>query len=389
MGIEQGSAAGGGAGPDLSAARLPLAQAETLPPAAYTSPEFFRREVERIFLREWLYVGRADQVKERGDYFTLELLGEKLVVVRDDRGEIRVLSTVCRHRGMEVVSGRGNTRAFECPYHAWTYSLRGDLLGAPEMQRTEGFDRRACALPGLRTEVWEGFVFVSFDSNAKPLGPSLAPLAEQFRNYRMGDLVSTDGLVYECPWNWKVMVENFMECYHHIGLHRQSVEPVMPARKTWAKPPDARWAIVHLPAVRGDISLSGTEGIGAESGFPPIEGLSAEERGRGTVVVVYPTHLVFLLPDNVTIYQVIPHAVDRITLRITICVPRTTAERPEFAGALEQAYEGLATFNREDMAACGVIQHGLSSRWAAPGRYSWLEDSVWQIAQYVAARVSG
>jgi nitrite reductase/ring-hydroxylating ferredoxin subunit len=376
-------------GNDLAAARLPLPRAETLPPTAYTSPEFYAREVERIFLREWLYLGRVDQVKERGDYFTIELLGETLVVVRDDRGEIRVLSTVCRHRGMQVVTGKGNTRTFDCPYHAWTYSLRGELLGAPEMQKTDGFDRRGCRLPGFRVEVWEGFIFVNFDPDAPPLGPSLAPLAEKFRNYRMADMVSTEGLVYECRWNWKVMVENFMECYHHLGLHLKSVEPVMPGRMTWAEPPGARWTIVHLPAIQGDISLSGSDGIGAASALPPIEGLSKDERGRGTVFVVYPTHLVFLLPDNMTIYQVTSHTVDRITLRITVCVPPATAARPDFPQAVAKAYEGLATFNDEDMGACAVIQRGLSSRWAAPGRYSWLEDSVWQIAQYVAARVGG
>src|SRR5207249_281286 len=111
---------------DFTGARRPSLEASTLPLYCYTSPDFFRLEVEHIFLKEWLCVGRVDQVAKPGDYFSLDLIGEPLVVTRDDRGEIHVLSRVCRHRAMMVVEGAGNARAFECPYHGWTYSLRGD-----------------------------------------------------------------------------------------------------------------------------------------------------------------------------------------------------------------------------------------------------------------------
>src|ERR1700683_2575303 len=139
----------------LRITRRPLLEASTLPPSCYTSNEWFQREVKDVFLKEWLCVGRVDQVAKPGDYFTLDLLSEPLVGGRDDDNEIRALSTICRHRAIEVVRGSGNRRSFQCPYHAWTYSLKGNLIGAPEMEQTIGFDRKQCKLPSLRTEVWE------------------------------------------------------------------------------------------------------------------------------------------------------------------------------------------------------------------------------------------
>ena len=160
---------------DFMAAQLPPSQASTLPPPCYTSREFYEREVEHIFLKEWLCVGRVDQVEKPGDFFTLTLLGERLIVVRDEENQVRVLSNVCRHRATKVVEGRGNRRTFECPYHGWTYSLKGELIGAPEMQRTDNFDKKQCQLASPRVETWEGFIFVNFDQRAQPLGPSWLP----------------------------------------------------------------------------------------------------------------------------------------------------------------------------------------------------------------------
>ncbi len=364
----------------------PLREARTLPPWCYTSPEFYDFEVRQILLKEWVCIGRADQIPNPGDYFTLRLFGEPLVAVRDLGGDIHVLSTVCRHRGMEVVEGRGNCRSFECPYHAWTYSLRGDLMGAPEMGKTE-FDRKSCALPSLRFEEWEGFLFVNFDGSAAPLAEQLAPLSAKIRNWHVRELQALEPLVHECPWNWKVMVENFMECYHHLGLHRQSIEPAMPGRMTWTEEWNGRWVIVHLPTVNEQCGLSGEEGLGGSAPFPTIETLNADQRREGVVVVVLPLHLFFLMPDGVLFYHVLPEGVDRITLRIYLCVPPETRKLPDFDQRLRMAITGVETFNREDMIACASVQRGLASRFAASGSYSHLEDPVWQMGRYVANRV--
>ncbi|HEY6378291.1 MAG TPA: Rieske (2Fe-2S) protein, partial [Candidatus Dormibacteraeota bacterium] len=142
---------------------LPVNEATALPPQLYTSPEFYAFEKEAVFGHEWLCVGRADQVPEPGDYRTLTLAGEPLILTRHKDGSLRVLSAVCRHRGMVVAEGRGHVTSFLCPYHHWTYGTDGRLLGCPEMDRAVGFDKADHPLPSLPVEVWNGFVFTSFD----------------------------------------------------------------------------------------------------------------------------------------------------------------------------------------------------------------------------------
>lgn len=198
----------------------PLAEASTLPPMCYTSREFYDLEVERIFLKEWLNVGRVDEIPNPGDYYTLTLLGEPVVVCRDQDGDVQCMSTVCRHRAAEVVEGKGNRKRFQCPYHLWTYSLKGELVGAPLMDEARGFDKRKVCLPKLRVEVWEGFIFVNFDLTAAPLGPKLAPVSAALANYRLSELRSRILEERECPFNWKFMLDNFMEFYHVMGLHK-------------------------------------------------------------------------------------------------------------------------------------------------------------------------
>ena len=169
-------------------ATLPDSAAVSLPPAGYASPELFRVEVQQIFEQEWVPLGRAEEIPEPGDYFTTELAGDPLLIVRGDDHEVRVLSNVCRHKWTVVASGQGNTRVFVCPYHAWTYARDGSLVGAKYMERTAGFKMQDCRLPVLRSEVWGGFVFVNLDPQAQPLAPRLSKLEPIVGNYHMQDM---------------------------------------------------------------------------------------------------------------------------------------------------------------------------------------------------------
>jgi phenylpropionate dioxygenase-like ring-hydroxylating dioxygenase large terminal subunit len=148
-------------------------EAQSLPPVLYTSPEFYTFEKEAIFAHDWLCVGRVDQVPEPGDWYAFTIVDEPLIVVRGKDGVVRVLSAVCRHRGMVVAeAGGGNCTKFTCPYHHWSYGLDGRLLGAPAMERAVDFDKGDYALPSLPVEIWQGFIFTSFDPAAAPLAPA-------------------------------------------------------------------------------------------------------------------------------------------------------------------------------------------------------------------------
>ena len=207
--------------------------ASPLPPDAYLSPELNELEVRTIFERSWLCVGREEYAPEPGDYYTIDVMGEPVVIVRGADGVVRALNTACRHRAMPVVSGRGNARRFVCPYHAWVYATDGRLIAAPHMEGSGAFSKAQCSLPEYRLENWKGFLFVNLDDDAQPLQASMASMDQATRSYRIED--QTEVFHYETTWhgNWKLSAENSMEYYHHCGLHARTVGVQMPAKGTY------------------------------------------------------------------------------------------------------------------------------------------------------------
>lgn len=363
----------------LEASLLPLADASALPPWTYTDPRHYDVEVDRIFRHSWLSVGRIDQAAARGDYFTVDLFGEPLVIVRDLEGELRAMSRVCRHRWMPVVAGAGNRKAFQCPYHLWTYALNGRLIGAPEMHQARGFDKADCVLPQLRVEVWQGWIFVNFDQTAAPLAPLLSRLSEFVAPYRLSEFTTLEPLVYDSDWNWKLMVENFMESYHHPGVHPDSLQPIFPAAGTYALDSEGPYSILRNPA--GDRSRP----LGSQ--LPHIDGLSMDLRTELVVCAVYPYHLFAMLPDSMVYYNIEPRGVDRFTLRVYPCVPAAIARDPHYREALADMRATVDYVHQQDILACRGVYAGLKSRMARAGRLSHLEKALWQFNQFVATHL--
>jgi len=185
-----------------------------------------------VFMGEWLAVGRAERIPDPGDWFTVELMGEPIIVLRSKQGEVRAMSSVCQHRAMEVCSGSGNDTTFKCPYHHWSYGQDGRLLGAPAMERTDDFDKSEHGLPTLRVEEWMGFIFVNFDDDAAPLAPTLDRYTPFLENYDLENAVCPGTFTLEAmPWNWKVMFENFNDGYHANRLH-QFLQDFCPSDQT-------------------------------------------------------------------------------------------------------------------------------------------------------------
>lgn len=374
----------------LARARRPLEQAATLPAEAYTSPAVYARECERIFAREWLCAGRADQIPAAGDYFALDLLGDRLVVLRGLDDRVRVLSRVCRHRGAELVQGSGNTRSLSCPYHAWTYRLDGTLAGAPYMEEATGFDRARCRLPELRCELWEGWIFVSFDPEAEPLAPRLAPLSRMLAGYRMADMVAVETATFDSPFNWKVLVDNFMEAYHHIAIHRDTFEPLFPAAQSWAPENEGPYSMLVMPPREGRAAAPEAAG-GAEegaAGLPSIPGLSPEESQQLVAAVVYPFHLFAPSAHGLTWYQLLPDSGERFQLRIFTCLPREALDEPRHAAAIEALQAFTRLVHEQDIRACEATWAGLRARSFTQGVLGPLEKPIWQFNQWWLERMA-
>jgi phenylpropionate dioxygenase-like ring-hydroxylating dioxygenase large terminal subunit len=388
-------------------AGLPLAQSRTLPAEAYTSDAFYRWEEAHLLRAEWQCVAHASQVPEPGDFLALELLGEPLIVVRDKDDEIRVLSRACPHRGMDIMppgfghtpaeprkgaAGSGSTRLFLCPYHSWTFELDGRLKACPEMQQAEDFQRSDWGLREFRSEVWHGFVFVNLDGTA-PRSPAehFAEMDAHFTKWSSQDLALVDAREWECPFNWKVITENFMESYHHAGAHVRSLQPMMPARETWSESERRHFVRSHLPfGEKERAAIAEAEAAGRSRGFfPVIPGLDEQDRFEWGLLLGFPNWLIAFVPDCLIWYRVQPEGPHRHKLMTTLLVPRAATELPDFAERLERATAASVGFHLEDMEMCVGVQRSYYATGFQRGRLSHLEMPIWLIQRYLAARSRG
>ena len=204
----------------------------SIPARFYYDEEIFQFEVEHILKKSWLCVGRQDEAENPGDYFTTRLFDEPIVIVRDKKNELHALINVCQHRWAQVVDdGSGNANMFTCPFHRWTYNLDGTLRGI-STQDIPGVDKKQCRMPELRLEVWQGFIYINFDENAKPYAPQLAAITPHMERIGMGDFRVMGSAEIEASWNWKFTIEAGMEGYHHVGLHHDRINGEIPSDNT-------------------------------------------------------------------------------------------------------------------------------------------------------------
>jgi phenylpropionate dioxygenase-like ring-hydroxylating dioxygenase large terminal subunit len=393
----------------VEAAALPLARARTLPAAAYTSPEFYEWEAARLLRGGWQCLAHVSQLPRAGDFLNVDLLGEPLIVVRGKDEAIRVLSRVCPHRAMDIMPpgfgyeghgpaeakpsepGCGHTRIFLCPYHAWTFELDGRLKACPEMQQADGFARDEVGLRVFRSGVWQGFVFVNLDGAAPPLDDGLGEMAADIAAFRPEELRLVVAREWDCPFNWKALVENFMESYHHLGIHHRTLQPMMPARDTWTERERARYVRAHLPyrpsvreafeafAERGDFS----------SDPPPFPGLGPDQRSEWGLFLIHPTFLLATAPDRVIWYRLQPEGPDRLRLLTTALVAPEVAARDNFPALRDRIAGQLTAFHLEDMQVCTAVQRGLRAGGWQAGRLSHLEMPIWLFHRYLASRIRG
>ena len=205
----------------LKTTDLYIGGAHTLPGEYYTSQEIFGLEMERIFLRRWLCIGREDQIPNPGDYILQAVDKESVIVLRDKSGAVRAYHNVCRHRGTRLCeehTGRFS-ETIQCPYHAWTYALDGRLIGAPSTNDLEGFDKAEWPLFPVATAVWEGFVFINLAEKPEPFEQAWAPLLGKFSRFNMPNLKVGRTIEYDVKANWKLLLQNYSECYHCGPVH--------------------------------------------------------------------------------------------------------------------------------------------------------------------------
>jgi phenylpropionate dioxygenase-like ring-hydroxylating dioxygenase large terminal subunit len=377
----------------LEAAALPREKAKSSPAGIYTSPEFLDFETKAIFRKEWISLAHVSQVPNPGDYLRVDLCGEPMLVTRGKDDVVRVLSRVCRHRGMDLMPeggnlpDQGNQRVILCPYHLWSYDLNGRMLGAPEMQQAEGFDRSEVCLHEFRSEIWEGFVFVTLNPEAPPLAEKLGRLRSEFLGgWNMGEAKLVWDQHWDCGFNWKILLENFMEAYHHLGAHRKTLEPFLPAKGCSTIPEDPDFSAMRLP-LRADLVETILTTGEAGTTMTPFPGLGVDDYTEWWVFLGYPTCLLFTAPDRVYWYRLLPTGPETCSLTTTLLVHPATMEREDYNELYQSEVEAAINFHLEDMEVCAATQNGMRSGAYEPGRLSHLEEPIWQFQRYLANKI--
>ena len=337
-----------------------LARAWTLPAVCYTDPARLVQEKEKIFYRTWQWVGAAGLVKRSGDYFTYDLYGEPLVIVRGQDGVLRGFSNVCLHRAGPVATGKGNRKSLQCRYHGWLYALDGRLLNAPEFEGVQEWNPADCHLRQVRVEQWGPFVFANLDPNAPALQEVLGNIPAEVERARFDieqmELVERRDYVVDC--NWKVYVDNYLEGYHipiaHPGLFREidydqySVE----THRYYS----AQYAPIR-PAPAGG-SLPGRD----------RRYLRSDGEESAPYYWVFPNLMLNFYPDNMQINIIVPLDHER-----TLTIFEWWFRQPGSGEGWESMQQSIAfsdEVQREDMEICNAVQRNLHSRAYVQGRFS-------------------
>lgn len=349
----------------LKAIEIGTAGAFTLPRRYFVSPDVFADEQCRIFQRHWLCAGRANAIPRPGDYVLRTIGADSVIVLRDADGTVRAFHNTCRHRGArlcEADSGKF-AKTIQCPYHAWTYGLDGALIGAPGMDELEGFERAQFPLHDVQVAEWEGFLFIALHKPAAPFAESHAPLIDRLTRFGLPQLVPHRHIQYDVRANWKLLFENYSECYHCPTVHPALVE---------LSPADSgENDFTSGPFLGGFMTIKRPGGSMTHSGqacATPVGDLPEEDRSRVYYYSIFPNMLLSLHHDYVMYHLLWPEAPDRTRIDCAWLFHPDAANRPGYDP--DDGVDFWDMTNRQDWHICEQSQLGVASSAYTPGPYS-------------------
>ncbi|HXB82977.1 MAG TPA: aromatic ring-hydroxylating dioxygenase subunit alpha [Candidatus Acidoferrum sp.] len=362
------------------------AGAKTLPAKWYISPDVFAQEEERIFRSQWCCVGREELLPRAGDFFTVERGGESVIVTRDAGGTVHAFYNVCRHRGTRLCSEASGhfTGSIQCPYHAWTYALDGELKVARNMAEVPGFDRSEYPLKEAAVALWEGFIFINLrsslilrqaqdkngedkngedDNGEDKFERVFAPLIGRFSRWNLASLQTARSITYELACNWKLVFLNYSECYHCPLVHPQLDK---------LSPSDSGHNDLSQGAFLGGYSELREHGTSlatsGRSSRQPLGSVGGDDLDRVYYYTIFPSLLLSLHPDYAMVHYCRPLAADRTEVTCAWLFDPSAIAKPDFDPADVVEFWDLT--NRQDWHVNELTQQGLRSRAYSPGPYS-------------------
>ena len=341
--------------------------ASSLPGEYFTSADLFERERETIFSERWNCIGRASELPEPGSFKLAEVAGEDLLVIRGRHSELRAFYNVCRHRGTRLCDRKSGqlSETVQCPYHAWTYALDGSLLGVPNMKEVEGFQLAEHSLRQVACQVWEGFLMVNLSASTDSLEKDYESVLTRFQAWGLGKLEVVDRQIYSVEANWKLLFQNYSECYHCPSLHPQLTR-LTPYRSSSNDLEEG--AILGGPMGLADgVETMSIDGLRCG---PPLAGINDENLNKVFYYIFFPNLFLSLHPDYVLTHRLHPRGPGNTN----VTCEWLAAPGSGFDSSRAVAFWDLT--NSQDWHICELAQKGVSSRGYTPGRYSNLESMV-------------
>ncbi|MBI5533057.1 MAG: aromatic ring-hydroxylating dioxygenase subunit alpha [Deltaproteobacteria bacterium] len=369
---------------ELAAVRRPLASARLLPVAAYANPDVLAFEMERIFHRAWLCVAREQDLPVPGSWMLSHATPAGLLLVRAQDRTLRAFHNVCPHRASSLVRGeRGRFARVQCPYHGWTFSLEGALIGAPHTMKLRNFRREDHALRSLPTSVWEGFVFVRPSGDSPSLPRYLSPVPEPLARFDLASLVRARSVEHIVRANWKLLAENFAESHHFPYVHPE-LNRLTPYGRSASLPTRGRWqgGTMQLAAGVETVSMDG-----ATHDRPLLAARDEVDRGKVYDFLLWPNLLLSVQPDYLLTYRLWP--IDCRTTRVVAEIHFAPGTSPAKPCATQDVFEFWDRTNAQDRDACERQQIGVESGAYAPGRYAEVEDGTQRFDQMVVQAYLG
>jgi Rieske 2Fe-2S family protein len=360
--------------------------ASTLPGRYYYDPAIYAQEQERIFSQMWVYVGRADALPGPGAYQVVTVGGESVLVLRNKAGQIQAFLNVCRHRGARLCNqASGQLKgSIQCRYHAWTYALDGKLIGAPNVLREIEFDRSAFGLLPVAVRVWEGLIWLCLADTPPPFEAQINdPQVQSFgaiapiERYQIGRLKVARSITYAVQANWKLILENTLECYHCGTMHPELCD-LLPAFRTSQIYTDGQGTLLADQVEAFNITGKATR--------PPLPGLLPEDIRRYYGMLLMPNLFLNLLGDHVVIDSFHPLGPERTRVTSDWLFDPEVMARPDFDPL--DAVEMLDLVNKQDWEVCEMTQKSMASRaFKDGGIYVPDEAHIRGLVDYLLARL--
>jgi Rieske 2Fe-2S family protein len=366
---------------EVERTRVRLERATQLPAGAFTDPTVAEWELRHLFGASWVCAGHLSSLQRRGEFLTLELGGDSVIVVADDDRLPRAFRNACRHRGARLLDApEGRIGRLQCPYHAWSYGFDGSLRNAPFTDGLEDFDASCFALHQVRLAVVEGLVLLDLSGGAPPPDVHVGDLRGHLARYRSGDLRRAARITYDVPANWKVIAENYSECLHCPGVHPE-LNRLSHYLSGEQREGDGAWCGGSMELSEGASTMA-KDGGGATR--PPIAGLGEEALRTVEYFLLFPNTLLSLHPDYVMLHTLWPRGAGRTQVLCDWLFEPETMALDGFDPS--DAVRFWDQVNREDWEVCRLTQLGMQTTGYVPGRYTTQETDVHRFDVMVADR---